>query len=419
MSCPDAEGAAIRPRDGGSGHASPRRRCNRYTTATTVRIRGRQTRNHGWPFAETKEQLAGFCTMIEAHDLDQAIELASRIPPARVGSIEIRPATPIRETVAAAEALGRRNASKRNREFDGLRDTARQTGGAACRHASGRLAHQADRTKPLAGRRPALSRPHHQSPGARSAPGPYSPRPAGHLGPTILLPRPRQDLARAARPPASGRQSMGRRARSGYTLWLAPGPDDERDAWVRRHLAARAVLPRRTAARTGHRSRSSTTTHSTASGWARCRTARRRTQAASIIDPRDARHIYFAMSGGGVPSPSMAATVLRPGRQHGGRQASTPRRSPSTIRIACACAQATPTVSTSRTTAASTGSTGLAPLAAHRPGYAGRGRRHRLSDGAAPAQRRHRLGLSGWTAPTGWPQHQPGGKAAVLHPRRR
>ncbi|MBI3918344.1 MAG: YciI family protein [Betaproteobacteria bacterium] len=58
------------------------------------------------PFAETKEQLAGFY-MIEASDLNEAIQLASKIPPARVGSIEVRPVRPIRETVARAEAQRR------------------------------------------------------------------------------------------------------------------------------------------------------------------------------------------------------------------------------------------------------------------------------------------------------------------------
>ncbi|MDP1537021.1 MAG: YciI family protein [Burkholderiales bacterium] len=54
------------------------------------------------PFAETKEQLAGFY-MIDAGDLNEAIRIASGIPPARVGSIEIRPIRPIRDTVAAAQ----------------------------------------------------------------------------------------------------------------------------------------------------------------------------------------------------------------------------------------------------------------------------------------------------------------------------
>jgi hypothetical protein len=59
-------------------------------TATTVRVRnGRLSLTDG-PFAETKEQLAGFY-LIDARDLNEAIHLAARIPPARVGSIEVRP----------------------------------------------------------------------------------------------------------------------------------------------------------------------------------------------------------------------------------------------------------------------------------------------------------------------------------------
>ena len=59
-------------------------------TATTVRVRhGKVTVTDG-PFAETKEQLAGFY-LIEAADLDEALSTAARIPPAREGSIEVRP----------------------------------------------------------------------------------------------------------------------------------------------------------------------------------------------------------------------------------------------------------------------------------------------------------------------------------------
>lgn len=72
-------------------------------TATTVRVRNGRTTVTDGPFAETKEQLAGFY-MIEARDLDEAIGIAAGIPPARVGSIEVRPIRPIRETVAAAQA---------------------------------------------------------------------------------------------------------------------------------------------------------------------------------------------------------------------------------------------------------------------------------------------------------------------------
>jgi hypothetical protein len=60
------------------------------TTATTVRVRDDQVLHTDGPFAETKEQLGGFY-LIEARDLDEALDLARRIPAARVGSIEVRP----------------------------------------------------------------------------------------------------------------------------------------------------------------------------------------------------------------------------------------------------------------------------------------------------------------------------------------
>ena len=59
-------------------------------TATTVRVRAGRTMATDGPFAETKEQLAGFYA-IEAKDLDEAIAFAARIPPARYGTIEVRP----------------------------------------------------------------------------------------------------------------------------------------------------------------------------------------------------------------------------------------------------------------------------------------------------------------------------------------
>jgi hypothetical protein len=59
-------------------------------TATTVRVRQGKVSITDGPFAETKEQLAGFY-LIEARDLNEAIQMAARIPPAREGSIEVRP----------------------------------------------------------------------------------------------------------------------------------------------------------------------------------------------------------------------------------------------------------------------------------------------------------------------------------------
>ena len=59
-------------------------------TATTVRVRNGKMSTTDGPFAETKEQLGGFY-LINARDLNDAIQVASRIPSARTGSIEVRP----------------------------------------------------------------------------------------------------------------------------------------------------------------------------------------------------------------------------------------------------------------------------------------------------------------------------------------
>ncbi|HEU4899193.1 MAG TPA: YciI family protein [Actinomycetota bacterium] len=59
-------------------------------TATTVRVRDGETLSTDGPFAETKEQLGGFY-VVEAKDLDEATEIAARIPDVRNGSIEVRP----------------------------------------------------------------------------------------------------------------------------------------------------------------------------------------------------------------------------------------------------------------------------------------------------------------------------------------
>ncbi|NMO15622.1 YciI family protein [Pyxidicoccus fallax] len=59
-------------------------------TATTVRIRDGKRLTTDGPFAETKEQLGGFY-LIEAENIDQAIAIASRIPTARTGCVEVRP----------------------------------------------------------------------------------------------------------------------------------------------------------------------------------------------------------------------------------------------------------------------------------------------------------------------------------------
>jgi hypothetical protein len=71
-------------------------------TATTVRVRNGRLSVSDGPFAETKEQLAGFY-LIEARDLNEAIQLAAKIPPAQVGCVEVRPVRPIREQPRGGE----------------------------------------------------------------------------------------------------------------------------------------------------------------------------------------------------------------------------------------------------------------------------------------------------------------------------
>jgi hypothetical protein len=67
-----------------------RERLRPTALATTVRVRDHSLVVADGPFAETKEQIAGFY-IIECADLDEAIEIASRNPGARHGTIEVRP----------------------------------------------------------------------------------------------------------------------------------------------------------------------------------------------------------------------------------------------------------------------------------------------------------------------------------------
>ena len=78
-----------------SGHYVAAEALQPIQTATTVRVRNGKVSVTDGPFAETKEQLAGFY-LVEASDLNEAIQLASKIPPARVGSIEVRPIRELR-----------------------------------------------------------------------------------------------------------------------------------------------------------------------------------------------------------------------------------------------------------------------------------------------------------------------------------
>ncbi len=60
------------------------------TDATTVQVRDGEVLTSDGPFAETKEQVGGYY-VVECKDLDEAIEIAAKIPGARVGTIEVRP----------------------------------------------------------------------------------------------------------------------------------------------------------------------------------------------------------------------------------------------------------------------------------------------------------------------------------------
>ncbi len=86
-----------------SGHWLAGHPLESVQTATTLRVRNGKLSMTDGPFAETKEQLAGFY-LIEARDLNEAIQVASKIPPARYGSVEVRPVRDLerfRETSSA------------------------------------------------------------------------------------------------------------------------------------------------------------------------------------------------------------------------------------------------------------------------------------------------------------------------------
>ncbi len=72
------------------GHYVAGEALHPVSSATTVRVRNGAIVTTDGPFAETTEQLGGFY-LIEARDLNEAIQVAAKIPSARVGSIEVRP----------------------------------------------------------------------------------------------------------------------------------------------------------------------------------------------------------------------------------------------------------------------------------------------------------------------------------------
>ena len=73
-----------------SGHYLGGNALKPVQTATTVRVRNGKVSTTDGPFAETQEQLGGYY-LIEAKDLNDALQVAAKIPSARIGSVEVRP----------------------------------------------------------------------------------------------------------------------------------------------------------------------------------------------------------------------------------------------------------------------------------------------------------------------------------------
>jgi hypothetical protein len=81
---------AFREETRSTGHFIDGSRLQPASAATTVRVRSGKRLITDGPFAETREQLAGYF-LVEARDLDEAINLAARLPGAHTGTIEVRP----------------------------------------------------------------------------------------------------------------------------------------------------------------------------------------------------------------------------------------------------------------------------------------------------------------------------------------
>jgi hypothetical protein len=86
-----------------SGHYVAGEALHPVDTATTIRLRNGKLSTTDGPFAETREQLGGFY-LIEARDLNEAIQVAQKIPSVRTGSIEIRPVVDFSAVPADAPA---------------------------------------------------------------------------------------------------------------------------------------------------------------------------------------------------------------------------------------------------------------------------------------------------------------------------
>ena len=88
--CPDRDCFDFASELAGSGRLLAAEPLQPAHSATTVRVRNGKAAFYDGPFSETKELLAGFY-LVEARDLNEALSIAERIPPAKYGSIEVRP----------------------------------------------------------------------------------------------------------------------------------------------------------------------------------------------------------------------------------------------------------------------------------------------------------------------------------------
>lgn len=83
-----------------NGHYVAGEALHPVSSATTVRVRNGSIATTDGPFAETTEQLGGFY-LIDARDLNEAIQVAAKIPSAKIGSIEVRPVVDFTEAAQA------------------------------------------------------------------------------------------------------------------------------------------------------------------------------------------------------------------------------------------------------------------------------------------------------------------------------
>lgn len=98
----DAESLAYDEKLRKSGHFLAAQALQGIETATTIRVSSGKISVTDGPFTETNEQIGGF-VLIEARDLDEAIQLASNIPPMRLGCVEVRPIMELTPSAEAAE----------------------------------------------------------------------------------------------------------------------------------------------------------------------------------------------------------------------------------------------------------------------------------------------------------------------------